>query len=104
IWPQPIPLIARLAPVTGTMLLRPSVLLLPLYNAVEMAETVATLDHICHGRLVLGLAIGYREAELQAAGLTRRDRVPKFEESVEVMKRLWTGEEVNFEGTYTHIE
>lgn len=104
IWPQPIPLIARLAPVTGTMLLRPSVLLLPLYNAVEMAETIATLDHICHGRLVLGLAIGYREAELQAAGLTRKDRVPKFEESIDLMKRLWTGEEVTFEGRYTQIE
>jgi alkanesulfonate monooxygenase SsuD/methylene tetrahydromethanopterin reductase-like flavin-dependent oxidoreductase (luciferase family) len=104
IWPQPVPLIARLAPVTGNMLLRPSVILLPLYNAVELAETVATLDHICHGRLVLGLSIGYREAELRAAGLTRKDRVPKFEESIELMKRLWTGEEVTFEGRYTSVE
>jgi alkanesulfonate monooxygenase SsuD/methylene tetrahydromethanopterin reductase-like flavin-dependent oxidoreductase (luciferase family) len=104
IWPQPIPLVARLAPETGTMLLRTSVLLLPLFNAVEMAETVATLDHICHGRLVLGLSIGYREAELQAAGLTRKDRVPKLEESVELMKRLWSGEEVTFEGKYTRVE
>src|SRR6266567_3361044 len=103
IWPQPIPLIARLAPVTGSMLLRPSVILLPLFNAVEMAETIATLDHICHGRLVLGVAIGYREAELQAAGLTRRDRVPKLEESVEVLKRLWSGEEVTFEGKYSRV-
>jgi alkanesulfonate monooxygenase SsuD/methylene tetrahydromethanopterin reductase-like flavin-dependent oxidoreductase (luciferase family) len=104
IWPQPIPLVARLAPETGAMLLRTSVILLPLFNAVEMAETVATLDHICHGRLVLGLSIGYREAELAAAGLTRKDRVPKLEESVELMKRLWSGEEVTFEGTYTRVE
>ncbi len=104
IWPQPIPLVARLAPETGSMLLRTSVLLLPLFNAVEMAETVATLDHICHGRLVLGLSIGYREAELQAAGLTRKDRVPKLEESIELMKRLWSGDEVTFEGKYTRVE
>jgi alkanesulfonate monooxygenase SsuD/methylene tetrahydromethanopterin reductase-like flavin-dependent oxidoreductase (luciferase family) len=104
IWPQPIPLVARLAPETGSMLLRTSVLLLPLFNAVEMAETVATLDHICHGRLVLGLSIGYREAELQAAGLTRKDRVPKLEESVDLMKRLWSGGEVSFEGKYTSVE
>jgi alkanesulfonate monooxygenase SsuD/methylene tetrahydromethanopterin reductase-like flavin-dependent oxidoreductase (luciferase family) len=104
IWPQPVPLVARLAPETGTMLLRTSVILLPLFNAVEMAETVATLDHITHGRLVLGLSIGYREAELRAAGLTRKDRVPKLEESVELMKRLWSGEEVTFEGKYTSVD
>lgn len=103
VWPQPIPLLARLAPETGDMLLRTSVILLPLFNAVEMAETVATLDHICHGRLVLGLSIGYREQELEAVGLRRRDRVPKLEESVELMKRLWSGEEVTFEGRYTRV-
>jgi alkanesulfonate monooxygenase SsuD/methylene tetrahydromethanopterin reductase-like flavin-dependent oxidoreductase (luciferase family) len=104
IWPQPVPIIARLAPVTGTMQLRSSVILLPLYNPVELAETVATLDQISHGRLVLGLSIGYREAELQAAGLTRKDRVPKFEESIELMKLLWSGEEVTFRGRYTTVE
>jgi alkanesulfonate monooxygenase SsuD/methylene tetrahydromethanopterin reductase-like flavin-dependent oxidoreductase (luciferase family) len=104
IWPQPIPLLARLAPETGDMLLRTSVVLLPLFNAVDVAETAATLDHICHGRLILGISIGYREQELQAAGLTRADRVPKLEESVEVMKRLWSGEEVTFEGKYVRID
>lgn len=103
IWPQPIPLIARLAPETGDMLLKTSVLLLPLYNPVEVAESIATLDHITHGRLVVGMSIGYREEELAVAGLTRRDRVPKLEESIELMKRLWSGEEVTFDGKYTKV-
>jgi alkanesulfonate monooxygenase SsuD/methylene tetrahydromethanopterin reductase-like flavin-dependent oxidoreductase (luciferase family) len=71
---------------------------------VDVAENVATLDHITHGRLDLGVAIGYREKELEAAGLTRRDRVPKLEESLEVMKRLWRGDEVTFDGTYTKLK
>jgi alkanesulfonate monooxygenase SsuD/methylene tetrahydromethanopterin reductase-like flavin-dependent oxidoreductase (luciferase family) len=103
VWPQPFPILARLAPETGAMRLKTSVLLLPIMNAVETAENVATLDHICHGRLDVGVAIGYRETELETAGLARKDRVGKLEESLDLMKRLWSGEEVTFEGTYTRL-
>jgi alkanesulfonate monooxygenase SsuD/methylene tetrahydromethanopterin reductase-like flavin-dependent oxidoreductase (luciferase family) len=103
LWPQPFPLLARLAPETGPMRLMTLVVLLPLLNPVAVAEEVATLDAISHGRLTLGVAIGYREAELEAVGLTRRDRVPKLEESLTLMKRLWSGEEVTFAGRYTQV-
>ncbi|HSX79092.1 MAG TPA: LLM class flavin-dependent oxidoreductase, partial [Candidatus Saccharimonadia bacterium] len=103
-WPQPYPLLARLAPESGTMRLKTSVLLLPLLNPVEVAENIATLDHITHGRLDLGVALGYREEELQAVGLRRQDRVPKFEEALQVMKRLWAGEEVTFAGKYITLD
>ena len=103
VWPQPMPMLARLAPETGEMRLKTSMLLLPLLNPVDVAENVVTLDHITHGRLDLGVAIGYRERELQAAGLGRKDRVPKLEESLAVMKRLWAGAEVTFEGTYIRM-
>ncbi len=104
VWPQPLPLLARLAPETGTMRLKTSMLLLPLLNPVDVAENVVTLDHITHGRLDVGVAIGYREKELAAAGLTRKDRVPKLEESLALMKRLWRGEEVAVDGAYTRLE
>src|SRR6266478_2125332 len=103
LWPQPVPMLARLAPETGSMRLKTSVLLLPILNAVETAESIATLDHISHGRLDVGVAIGYREKELEAAGLTRRDRAPKLEESLALMKRLWSGEAVTFRGAYTRV-
>ena len=103
VWPQPFPLLARLAPETGSMRLMTLVILLPLLNPVETAEHVATLDAISHGRLTLGVAIGYREAELEAVGLTRKDRVPKLEESLTLMKQLWSGEEVTFTGCYTRV-
>jgi len=104
VWPQPVPFLARIAPETGSMQLKTSVLLVPLLNPVDVAETIATLDHLCHGRLVLGVSVGYREQELLAAGLTRRDRAAKLEESLHIMKLLWSGEEVTFEGRYTKIE
>ncbi|HEX8966968.1 MAG TPA: LLM class flavin-dependent oxidoreductase [Chloroflexota bacterium] len=104
VWPQPFPFLARIAPVTGAMQLKTSVLLVPLLNPVEIAENVATLDHLCHGRLVVGVAVGYREQELAAVGLTRRDRGPKLDESLAIMKLLWSGEEVTYQGRYTRID
>jgi alkanesulfonate monooxygenase SsuD/methylene tetrahydromethanopterin reductase-like flavin-dependent oxidoreductase (luciferase family) len=104
IWPQPFPFLARIAPETGTMRIKTSVLLLPLMNPVEVAENVATLDHITHGRLTVGVSIGYRQKELQAVGLTRKDRVPKLTESIQVMKRLWSGEEVTYDGKYVTLD
>jgi alkanesulfonate monooxygenase SsuD/methylene tetrahydromethanopterin reductase-like flavin-dependent oxidoreductase (luciferase family) len=103
IWPQPFPFLGRIAPETGSMRIKTSMLLLPLLNAVEVAENVATLDHLTHGRLDVGVAIGYREDELEAAGVRRRDRVPKLEESIDLMKRLWSGEEVDFVGDYVRV-
>jgi alkanesulfonate monooxygenase SsuD/methylene tetrahydromethanopterin reductase-like flavin-dependent oxidoreductase (luciferase family) len=102
-FPHPFPLIARMAPEAGRMRLKTSVLVLPLMNAVDVAENVATLDHITHGRLDVGIGIGYRETELTAAGISRRDRAPKLEESVELMKKLWTGEDVTLEGRYIRV-
>jgi alkanesulfonate monooxygenase SsuD/methylene tetrahydromethanopterin reductase-like flavin-dependent oxidoreductase (luciferase family) len=103
LFPHPFPILARLAPEAGAMRLKTNVLILPLLNAVDAAESIATLDHIAHGRLDVGIGIGYRETELTAAGVTRKDRAPKLEESLELMKRLWHGEEVTFEGRYARV-
>src|SRR4030095_3311369 len=82
VWPQPMPMLARLAPETGVMRLKTSVMLLPILNPVEVAESVATLDHISHGRLDVGVAIGYRNEELETVGLRRTERVPKVGEAL----------------------
>ena len=100
VWPQPFSTLARLAPETGSMRLMTGIVLLPLHNPVQIAEDAATLDHISRGRFVLGVGLGYREAELEAVGAGRKDRAPRLTESIELMKRLWTGEEVTYEGRY----
>src|SRR5262245_42226646 len=99
VWPHPIAMLARLAPEAGEMRLKTSMLLLPLLSPVDVAESVVTLDHISHGRLDVGVAIGYRERELEAAGLARKDSAPKLAESIAVMKSVWRGVEVTFEGS-----
>jgi len=49
------------------------------------------------------VGIGYREKELEAFGTNRRDRVGRFEESITIMKRLWSGEEVTFNGKHWQV-
>ena len=104
VWPDTFTTLARLAPETGAMKLLTGILLLPLHNPIQIAESSATLDHISKGRFILGVGNGYREAELEAVGATRRDRVPRLVESIDIMKKLWSGEEVSYEGKYWNIQ
>lgn len=97
---QTLPLLARLAADAGDMEIGTSVLLLPLHNPVDIAEQVATLDIMTNGRFILGLGLGNVDIEYQAFGVDRRRRASRFEESLEVMKLLWQGGEVEFQGRY----
>ncbi len=103
VWLQPMQALARLAPETGDMKLMTGILLLTYHNPVDVAEQTVTLDHISGGRFVLGVGLGYREKELEAFGTNRRERVGRFEESIDLMKQLWTGEEVTFEGKHWQV-
>ena len=100
---QSIPLLARLAPESGDMRLVLGVLLLPLFSPTEVAESVASLDVISGGRVVFGIGLGYRDVEYEAFGVDRRHRVPRFLESLELVTRLWTEDEVTFEGQHFRL-
>lgn len=97
------PLLARLAAEAGDMAVAATVSLVPLHNPVELAESVATMDAICNGRFIFGVGLGYREEEYAAFGIKREERVARLRESLEVMKRLWTQEEVEFSGQFYQV-
>ena len=103
VWIEPFPLLARLAPETGNMRLLTSIIKLPIHNPVELAHYVATVDHITEGRLDFGTGLGYREVELEAVGSSRKERVSRFDESVALMRQLWTGEQITFRGRYWSV-
>jgi len=107
-WPlqciQPIPLLARIAAEAGEMRLGTGIILLPLMHPVDMAEQIATLDAICGGRFIFGVGIGYEEHEFHAFGLRKQDRARRLEESLEIIKLLWTEDEVNYAGEHFTLE
>ena len=89
---------------SGGMTLVTNILLLPLYNPVDLAEQLATLDIICDGRLVCGVGLGYRDVEYAVFGVERATRVSRFEEALTLLKRLWTEEEVSCDGRHFRLD
>ncbi|WP_329098095.1 LLM class flavin-dependent oxidoreductase [Actinomadura citrea] len=76
----------------------------PFYNPVALAQTLAHIDVLSGGRLTAGFVLGYRPEEFALFGVPQRERVARFEECLELLTRLWTADEVTFEGRFTQVE
>jgi probable F420-dependent oxidoreductase len=67
-------------------------------NPFLLAKTVATLDALSGGRVILGAAAGYLKSEFRALGVDFDERNELFDEALEVLERAWPGEPVTFDG------
>jgi len=101
---QPIPTLARVAAEADGMTLGTGCLLLPLHQPVDVAESLATLDVITGGRLVVGIGLGYRDVENRALGHDPKSRVGRLMEGLEILERLWMGEPVRYAGTHFALD
>lgn len=88
---------------TETLPIGTSVLLLPLRDPVLLAKRAATVQHLASRRLTLGLGAGYVESEFEAVGVPIAERGPRFREAVALLRRLFTGERVTFDGDYYSV-
>src|SRR3990172_4942815 len=79
------------------------VLQVPLYQPVDLARRVVTLDHLSRGRFLFGIGTGWIPKEFDNLGLSFQERGKRIDEILEIMTRLWTEEEVNFEGKYYQL-
>jgi len=71
--------------------------LLPLWHPVLLAEQIATLAAIMQGRFILQCALGGERPQSEGMGVDMKYRVPMFEDSLDIMRRLWAGETVTHE-------
>jgi alkanesulfonate monooxygenase SsuD/methylene tetrahydromethanopterin reductase-like flavin-dependent oxidoreductase (luciferase family) len=101
---QPVPYLTHLGHHAPTMKLLTGIILLSLLNPVEVAEQVATLDVLSGGRAIFGAGLGYSDHEFQAFGVSRKTRVGRFEEALEIIKALWSGEEVSYHGRHFQLD
>jgi alkanesulfonate monooxygenase SsuD/methylene tetrahydromethanopterin reductase-like flavin-dependent oxidoreductase (luciferase family) len=93
-----LPVLAACAARTSRIRLGTNVMLAPLHHPLRLAEDAAAVDLLSHGRLILGLGIGYRDEEFEAIGVPKRRRVPLMEEIVAACRAAWTGEPFTFRG------
>ncbi|GAB1511455.1 LLM class flavin-dependent oxidoreductase [Actinophytocola sp. KF-1] len=101
---DPLLLLAAVAAATTRITLGTAVLLPALRHPVLLAHQLATLDRLARGRLVAGLGGGFpnpaTRAQFAALGVGFADRTSRLTESVEVMRRLWTGDAVTHRGRH----
>ena len=72
-----------------------NVLLAPTRNPVLLAKVAASVDQLSGGRLTLGLGVGSRKDDFDATGQRFEDRGKRFDQALELMHRVWKGEQVN---------
>lgn len=106
---EPLTTLTAVASHTDRVRLGTAVLLAALRHPVHLAHQAATLDFISGGRLVLGAGVGgaFNEAqrsEWRNAGVESRSRATRFEEVVEVIRKLTTGKAVNFSGRHFDLD
>jgi probable F420-dependent oxidoreductase len=83
---------------TTTLRLIPNIVVLPYRNPFVVAKAGATLDLLSGGRFTLAVGTGYLRSEFAALGVDHTERNELFDEALEVIEAVWTGDDVTVEG------
>jgi probable F420-dependent oxidoreductase len=101
---DPIVFMAYMASRMQNMKFGTSALVLPTRHPVVLAKQLATLDFLCKGRLLLVVGLGGDDSkDFEAAGVRKEERGKRADEAIVLMKKLWTEEQVSFEGQFYSV-
>ena len=102
---EPVTFLSYLAGRLRKMKLGTSTLVLPTRNPVVLAKELATLDFLSRGRLFPAIGLGGEESkDLQAVGVSKKERAGRADEMIVLMRRLWTEDNVTFKGKFFTVE
>lgn len=109
-WPEhfkyavdPLDTLSFLAASTSKIKLGTNILNVPYYNPVMLARRLTTIDILSKGRLALGIGLGWSEDEYEAAGVPWAKRGKRLDEQLNLMKAIWTQDEVEFSGEFYSV-
>jgi probable F420-dependent oxidoreductase len=96
--------LAAAAGATTRIKLMSTITLVSLYPTALLAKQVTSLDQVSGGRFHLGVGVGGEFAqEFEACGVPVRERGARTNEALEVLNRLWTEDDVHFDGKFTRL-
>jgi len=95
--------LSYVAAITSRIRLGSSVLVLPYRNPLVLAKELASLDVLSGGRLLLGVAAGWLKEEFDLLGVPFGERGQRTEEYVNLLRALWTQEQVTFHGRHFEL-
>jgi len=93
-----VPALARLGAEAKNCAVGTAVMLLGLRHPVTVASELASLDVLSGGKSFAAFGLGYRDEELDAFNLTKKQRFVRFVEGLEIIKKLWTEDRVSYDG------
>ena len=100
---EPLATLTYVAAVTEQISLGTSVMDMFFQNPVVLGKRIATLDFLSEGRAITGLGIGWSEDEYQVSGIPYKDRGARADEYLEVLKKIWVDEVVEFKGRFYNL-
>ncbi|MBH0775331.1 LLM class F420-dependent oxidoreductase [Nocardia bovistercoris] len=95
--------LAMAAAVTERIELSTAVALPVESDPITLAKTIASLDHLSGGRVVLGAGFGWNTDELADHGVPPNKRRTVLREYVEAMRALWSQDEASYEGQFVQF-
>ncbi|MBI3330207.1 MAG: LLM class flavin-dependent oxidoreductase [Nitrospinae bacterium] len=98
--PSPGLFLAAAAQRTHRIRLGPLVYLLPFYNPLRLVQEICMLDHLCQGRLELGVGRGIVPMEAEKFHVKEEESWDMFREALDLLLTAFTSDLLNFEGTY----
>jgi probable F420-dependent oxidoreductase len=102
-WLDPLLSLQWAAAAAPTLKVGTSVLVVPLRHPVLLAKQISTLDYLTGGRFILGAGAGWMAEEFAIMGQSFADRGRRLLEMIALMRQLWSGERVDFEGEFYRV-
>ena len=99
-WPQAWTAIAAMAAVTSRLHFTTLIYILPLRDPLEVAKATGTLAVLSNNRFALGAGAGWMREEFDILGVDFKTRGRRFDESMEVCRKLWSGDMVEHHGEF----
>jgi probable F420-dependent oxidoreductase len=103
-FPDSVTAAAVLAGTTKRVKLLTYVLVIGYRNPIALAKQIATLDFLSGGRIIPGVGIGHMQREFEVLNASYENRGAIADESIQVMKELWTSDDPMFRGEYFQFE
>ena len=100
---DPLETLTYVAAKTNKIALGTSVMDILFHSPAILARRFATLDLLSEGRAIAGLGIGWSKDEYQASNIPFKDKGERANEFLQVLKRIWTDDVVEFKGKYYNI-
>lgn len=100
---DPLTALAYVAPLTSSVRLGLAIVNVPFYSPIVLSKALSTLDIVSHGRLDVGLGLGWSPQEFAAVGVSSARRGARGEEFIAALQAIWTEPEVEFHGEFYDV-